>query len=374
MANILRPTPLRGKEFWVGSGGLESGMLEEAAKEQMTMSMLLEEMKSKKQGEASPYLGLTFQEVWAMQHALKKAGQPVPLTAYAECLQEAGIKAFGARADKMEKYFQFSDTDVLFPEYFSNQVYAGMLKEDIVPLISMGETVIDGVNYHKIYLEDVEGDRQLGEVAPREEFGETKIIVAKQSIYLTKYGRYITVSYEDIKFQRLNIFGRALQRIGQQIAIDRSDDMIYTAINGDGNSNTPGTTIQPATTAMIGTADVIEWATGMPTPYKMNIHVGRKALLIKYYTNLADFDNPIATWGFMGIDLPRTIEWDRSVLTTDYIMGFDSRYAIEHLTTGAVLTESEKLIRKQISGTAVSHRDAFSVFDKNAIAIWDTSF
>lgn len=373
MSNISRPTPLRSEKFWIGEGGLESGMYEQAAKEAMSFSTWLEKLKAEKSGTETPYLGMTKAEVFAFQNELRKQGKDIPLTAFAECLQAAGIKAFGANTDTVEKFFQFSDTDVLFPEFVSDRVYAGLLKESLVPILTMGETVIDATNYHKIYINDTSAEysRQMGEVGPREEFGETKIIVSKQSIYLTKYGRYLTASYEDLKFQRLNVFGKALERVGRQIQIDQTDDLVYTAINGDGNSNTPGTTVQSDTSGTIGSADVIDWATGLPTPYKMNAHIGKKALLVEYYTVLADFDNPIATWGFMGIELPKTYEWDRTVLTSDYLLGFDTRYAIEHITTGSVLTETEKLIRKQIQGTAISHRDAFAIFDNYAIGIFD---
>ena len=370
-----RNKPLRSDDFWVGKDGLEAGMYEEAAKTGQGFGGWLEDLKAEKRSDdSSPYIGMTKAEILMKKAELRKAGAEVPLTAVEECLQEAGIKAFGARTDTIEKFFQFSDTDVLFPDYIADRVYAGMLKESLVAEFSMGETVIDSTNFHKIYLNDVEADRRLGEVGIAEEFGETKIIVAKESIYLTKYGRYLTVAYEDIKYQRLNVFDRALQRVGQQIRIDQTDDMVYVLINGDGNSNTPGTTAQPAATGVIGVADVIEWATAMATPYKCDKFIAKKALLNTYYTTLADFDNPMTTFGFMGVELPRAFEWDRSVVTSDYFLGVDSRYAIEHITTGAVLTEVEKVIRKQIQGTAISHRDGFSIFDENAVAIYDTTF
>jgi hypothetical protein len=373
MSNITRPTPLRGDDFWVGKGGLDAGMYGDAATKGLTFSMQLEEMKSLKLGQESPYLGMTKYEVFKAREEMKKQGKVIPATAFEECLAKAGIKAFGPHTDYVGKFFEYSDTDVLFPDYFSDRVYAGMLKESLVPVISMGETIIDGVNFHKVYIDDVEGNRQLAEVGSGEELPEKKIAVSKQSLYLTKYGVYLTLTYEDVQFQRLNVFGKALELIGKQIDVDRTDEMVYILINGDGNSNSPGTTSTVASAGTIATADVIGWSTCLPTPYKMNHFVGRKTQLNSYYTVLSDFDNPVATWGFMGIDLPIAHEWNRSVISvTDRLYGVDNRYAIEHITTGAVLTEAEKIIRKQINGTAISHRDAFAIFDKNAVAIWDT--
>jgi hypothetical protein len=363
------------KEFWVKTGigdNWDAGMYEQAAEEAMGFSAWLEMEKAKAlSDDSSPYLGLTHLETVMKKRELKAAKLAVPLTAFEECLKVAGIKAFGAITDNVEKFFQFSGTDVLFPDYIANRVYAGAIKRSLVPVFTMGETVISSLNFHKIYIEDTEADRQLGELGLGDEMGETKIIVAKEDIYLKKYGRYLTLAYEDIKYQRLNVFSKALERIGQQIGVDQTDDMFTAIINGDGNSNTPGTTVTSDTTGTIGTADVIEWATCLPTPYKMNKFVGKKALLVEYYTVLADFDNPQATFGYMNLEMPLPYEWDRTVITADRFFGIDQEFSVEHITTGAVLTETEKVIRKQIQGTAISHRDAFAIFDENANAIFD---
>lgn len=370
MAGIIREAPLRSKLEWFPADGLDVGAYDEAAKQGKTLSMWLEELRAQHTGDAA-YVGLTKREVMKRQKMQKEADPAsVKLTAFQECLKAAGIRAFGSYTDTVEKFFEYADTDVLFPEFFSDRVHAGMLLASLVPEFTMGESVIDSTSYHRIYLEDSEADRKLSEVVPGEEFPETKIAVSRESVYLSKYGRYVSVTYEDIKFQRLNVFGRALERIGQQIDIDRTDRLIQTLINNVPSENT----MQPAVSGQMNTADVIKWATLLPGPYRLDKQVGRKQQLRVYYGVLANFTNPQATWGFVGINLPRSFEWDRSALAEDYLLGVDSRYAIEHITTGAVITETEKLIRKQIQGTAVSHRDAFAVFDAKAIALLDGSY
>jgi len=69
--------------------------------------------------------------------------------------------------------------------------------------------------------------------------------------------------------------------------------------------------------------------------------------------------------------LPQWYEWDRDIITSDYFLGFDTRFAMGRVSTGAMMTETEKIIRKQIDGTAVSYRAAFHVIDNQAIAIFD---
>ena len=375
MANIAKSAPLRDDKFWLGSkiknDGLDVGMYKALSHKGQTVSMHLEELKSEVEGKETPYLGLTFPEIYALRKALKKENKPVPPTAFETCIKQAGIAAWGQHTDMASKFFEYSDVSVLFPEFFSNQVYAGMLKNSIIGEFILAENVVSAIDFHKIYLDDVEADRQLADVAPLQDLPVTKIRVSEQSVYLTKYGLYLLISWDDLKYQRLNLFGRALERIGQQIDIDMSDEMVYILINGDGNSNTPGTTVQSITSGSIVTQDVIAWATGLPTPYKCKKFIGKKALLQEYYLVLADFNNPMATFGFMGIDIPRAFEWDRSVVTTDYFIGVDNDYAVEKITTGAVNVQSEEIVRQMGRGTAIYHDTSFSVYDKNAVQLFD---
>jgi len=374
---LMKEAPLRSKDFWLRNMDLDAGVFEAAAAEGKTLSMLLEEQYAKER-EPSPYLGLTKAEVLRKKETYRKRGEDAPLTALERCYKQLDIQVSGAFTDKVEKFYQYANAGVIFAEYWSDRIYAGMLKTSFVADFVMGESVIDSDNFHKVYLETLEQDRQLKRVGEYEEFPEVQIKVAEQSLMMQMFGVYVTLSYKAMRQQRINIFAAALEQIGLQIEIDRFDDLVRTLRLGDGNSNTPGTTVTTTVSGTIGTRDVINWATALPTPYKLDKAVGRKALLQEYMVNLADFDNPGATWNFIGQHykpeatfLPVHYEWDRSSIPTDNFLGVDSRFAIEHLTNGAVLIETEKVIRKQFQGTAVSHGDCFSVFDNNAVAIFD---
>jgi hypothetical protein len=366
----MRESLLKGKLSWFPS--VDDGIYADVAKMGKTVSMWLEEEKSQKTGVRTIYDGLTYPEIWKIKHAIELTGQEPPLTAIEECFKAAGIAYTGARTDLVGKVYEYADLDTLFPEYFSNKVYAGMLKNSLVPELVAEETVIDSMNFHKIYIEDTEKERQLGKVGRGAELGTTRISVAQRDIYLNKYGRYLEIPYEDVKMVRFNLLGRVLERIGMQIQIDQTDAMIDVLEAGDGNTNsTPATTVNSNTSGTVASADVIEFATCLPTPYKMSDLIGKKALLVEWYTVLSAFNTPQDTFGFMNIQLPMIHEWDRTALTSDYYIGLDRRYAVEHVTTGAVLTESEKIIRNQINGIAISHRDAFSIIDNNAVALFD---
>ena len=368
--NIHRSAPLRSDNFWLKGFDIDAGVYSAVAEEGKTLSMKLEEVRAQER-EPTIYLGLTKAEVIRKRLEMKKAGIESPLTALEECFKQLGIQTTGAYTDFVGKFYETSGGAVVFPEYWSDRIYAGILKRSIVSEFAMSENVITGDNFHKVYLETVERDRQLSRVGEYEEFPEVKIVVAEQSVTIQNFGTYVTISYKAMRQQRLGIFSKGLEQIGQQIDVDRCDDMVRTIRLGDGNSNTPTTTVETDATGTISTADVVEWANCLPTPYIMDKFVTRKALHNEYCTTLSDFDNPIATWGFMGISLPRAFEWDRSSVPTDNFLGVDSQFAIEHITNGAVLVESENIIRKQIKGTAVSHADCFTIFTNDATAIFD---
>ena len=101
--------------------------------------------------------------------------------------------------------------------------------------------------------------------------------------------------------------------------------------------------------------------------------MGKKALLQKYYNAIAGMNNPVDQFGFIGISLPKSYEWDRvlTALVADTFLGVDANYAVEMITDGPVLVESDKIISKQLNETVVSKRSAFSVFDASAIYRFD---
>lgn len=350
---------------------LEEGMYKEAARKGIGFSQFLEEHYCEKAGEESVYKGKSAIEQAMVKNVLRLAGKEIPLTAFEKQLAAYGIKAFGNQTDFVSKFFSSSDSAVLFPNYVSNRIFAGLLISSLVKEFVATTEVISGTNYQKLYMAEVESDRQLRNIGEGAEFPAVEVKVSDQMVAMKKFGRYLKASYEAIKNQNLNAFGKTLERIGLQIGIDETDEMISTIINGDGNSNTPATTVETAATGTIAVGDVIAWASGAPNPYKMDKFVGKKALLQEYWTTLAGMNNPSDQFGFIGIGLPKAYEWDRTIVTADRFFGVDSRLAIGHFTMGEVMVESEKMIRTQINGTAISQWSGFHIIDNNATLIFD---
>lgn len=350
---------------------LEKGMYEEAKNQGIGFAQYLEDHYAKEAGEKSVFSGRSMLEQEMIKMRLRAAGKDVPMTAFEKQLQAHDIKAFGIGTDPVSKFFNTGESAVLFPAFLSNRLIAGLLMSSLVPELVAFTEVIDSVNYQKLTLEDSEDDRQLRQVNEGEEFPGVRIKVGKEMVMMKKYGRYLQASYESISSQKINVYGAFIQRIGAQLGIDETDDLLYVLKNGDGNANTPGKTVSTAVSGTIGVGDVISWATGLAAPYKMNKFVGKKALLQEYYETLAGMNNPSDQFGFIGIGLPKALEWDRSSMTSDNFLGVDTRYACAHLSMGEPMVESEKIIRRQLNGTALSVYSGYMIMDNQAVGVFD---
>jgi len=345
-----------------------------ADNEGKTLSMFLEEKRYEKTGEKT-YYGKTKGEVVAIKTQMRSNNETPPMTAFEELLAKANIKVTGPFTDPISKFYQYSDVTTLFPEFIADRVYSGKLKSSVVPLFSMGETVIDANTFEKMYLNDTEDDRDMYEIAKYEDLPETRIKVGDKSIHLGMFGRRVVLSQFD-KGMRANVFGRFMERIGLQFGIRESDLMFYRLINGDGNSDTtPGTTVTADATGAgaLSLEDAISWSLGLPTPYTMDRFVMRKANLVKYYNRLYDATITSVSGSERLVVFPDAVEWDRSAITANYAWGVDSRYAIEHVTSGGIQTQAENIVRNLTNETAIYAMFEFAIADQNAVAVWDLS-
>ncbi len=349
---------------------LEIGMYDEAARRGKSFGEWLEEYRVEKGEQPSEYWGLANYEKELKRLSYLRKGEDPPLSAFEMALQAHDIKAFGMHTDRVEKFFQSADTSVLFPEFISNRVYAGALSASIVPEFVAVTSVITGLDFRKLYLEDSQASRELKKTARGAEFPQTQIKAGKQSISLAKFGRNILFDYEVIYATPINIYAVALQRIGKQIGLDESDALVNALLNGDGNNNglKAEQTCQTATSGSIVKKDIITFASTLPQPYALNAFVGRKSNMIDFRDALSDMQNPVAQWGQTGMILPRGVEWDRDIVPSDKLVGVDTAHAIGYVTNDSMnLTETERIIAKQQVRTVVSKRSAFDVIDPQAI-------
>lgn len=342
----------------------------EMRKNGKTVPMYLEELKAKA-GDPSPYFGLSQFQTEMLRKELRKSGQDVPLTAVEELMIEAGIKVAGAFTDKCQKFFVHSDTQVLFPAVVSQIAGASMIKNSLVGDYVFREQVLSSNRYEKIQMQDTAQDRRLNEVAKMADLPETKIKVAERAIQLRKYGRYLRMPVQDIQDASVNALATFIDRIGMQLGVDQTNLLAYRLINGDGNSDTSaGTTVESSSSGSTSFVDLISFSRGAPSPYKIDRFMGRKTLVNEWISRAYD-----GTAASIGNDIFNTFpipdEWDESTITSDILIGVDTRYAVEMLSRGGMETNEGDLIRQTAKELAMHVLYEFAINNNQAVVLFD---
>ena len=127
------------------------------------------------------------------------------LDAFQRQLKRFDIKVRGAGSDVVEKFFSTSESAVLFPEYVSRSVKAGMEEGNILPSITATVTRFDGMDYRSIYSAASEDDKSLRYVGEGAAIPQTEVRASDHLVSLKKRGRMLVASYEAIRFQRLDL-------------------------------------------------------------------------------------------------------------------------------------------------------------------------
>ena len=291
----------------------EAGMYGEAATTGKAFGAWLEDYHVEKGMEPTPYQGLGNFDRIQLKKTLQAQGKEVPPDAYEVALKMHGIKAFGSQTDQVGKFFANADAAALFPEFISRQIYASALRMSLIPQMVAERVTIPGFEYKKIYLEDTEKDRVLTVGGRNDTAPQLKVTVGAQSVNIHRFWRSFLLDYQAIYNTPLNLYGTVLNRIGQQVGISETDDFIYTLLNGDGNSNglDAGYVVETLATTAISKRDIINFASELDLPYRVNVFVGKKNYMQVFWDTLSDMTNPPSQWAATSIPMRAGYVWDR---------------------------------------------------------------
>ena len=327
---------------------LEKGMYQELG---MTFSQVLEKADPSENYKNTPYEGMD-----AFQRQLKRFG----------------IKVKGANSDMVEKFFRTTQSAVLFPEYVSRSVKAGIEAENLLPSITASVTKIDGLDYRSIYTDENTDDKELRIVEEGTVIPTTEFKLYDNYIRLKKHGRMLVASYEAIRFQRLDLFSVLLREIGSHIMRSQLEEAINVIMNGDGNFNNAiswniGTDISG--TAGTITYDALLQFWSKFDPYNMNTILVSPALMLAML-RLPEFQNPLTGLNFqgtgelsnpMGAKLIKT-----SAMPNDVIIGLDRNYALEMVQAADLTVEYDRLIDRQMERAAITSITGFAKLYRQA--------
>lgn len=283
------------------------------------------------------------------------------LDAYQRQLKRFSIRVSGRGSDRVEKFFKTSDSAALFPEYISRAVRQGMEENDILQNIVATTTDIEALDYRTITSVPSEDDKKLKVVNEGAFIPETEIKTQENLVRLHKRGRMLVASYEAIRFQRLDLFTVTLRQIGAYIAKSRLKDAVDVLVNGDGNSNAISET-QTATPGTLSYGDLVDFWNSFD-PYTLNAVIASPTMMARLL-KLSEFRDAAAGLSFhstgnlvtpFGAKLMKS-----SAVDTDKLIGLDSTCALELVQAGGIVTESDKLIDRQLERASITSIAGFA--------------
>ena len=322
---------------------LDKGMYSESGK---SFEQVLESLDPNENYKGTPYEGMD-----AFQRQLKRFD----------------IKVRGAGSDVVEKFFSTSESAVLFPEYVSRSVKAGMEEGNILPSITASVTRFEGMDYRSIYSAATEDDKALRFVGEGALIPQTEIRAADHLVSLKKRGRMLVASYEAIRFQRLDLFSVMLRQIGNQIMRMHLEDAIDVIVNGDSNGNS-AEELAVGDDTIGGTAGSLSYEELLAfwnrfDPYTMNTMLVAPDVMIKIL-NCSEFKNPMAGLNFQGSGEPGNPLGAKlircSAMKAGTAIGLDKGYALEMVTAGDVSVEYDRLIDRQLERAAITSISGFA--------------
>lgn len=334
-------------------------------------------------------LGISRQAYGELPESARSALEQYALDTYGldKALAEIGIRVKGVTTDKLEKFFSTTTSTVLFPTYVESQVVLGMLAGSLLGSLVATETNIDSHVYESLAFTDVEADQQLRVMGEGAIIPTTRITTSDRSITLKKFGRMLEATYESLRLQRINVVSIMLQRIGLRIGLDETDEAIGVLILGDGNTDSAMTGTSGATgilrAEVSGTLDYDELTRlfgVFGVGYQMNTAVCGWTLL-RTILNMAEFKDPTAGFTFQrtgALPGPMGADWHRwdstNYLASDRILAIDRRFALEQVTEQGVMTETDRLIDRQIERTAITKWTGFAKMDYQAAKLLDVTY
>ncbi len=283
------------------------------------------------------------------------------LDAYQRQLKRFDIKVGGAYSDKVQKFFETSDSAALFPEYVSRAVKQGMKNTDCLNEIIAAKTVIDGMDYRSVVSDPTEDEKSLKPVTEGAYLPQTNVRTGENLIKLMKRGRMLVASYEAIKYQRLDLFTVTLRQIGAYIAREQLKDAVNVLLNGDGNGN-PADIVSAAVSGTLTYADLVKlW--GEIDPYELNTMLAPTSVM-KDLLNMSEMKDAQAGLNFQGTGKMIT-PMGASLLhipsiSGSKVIGLDKHCALEMVQSGGIVMDTDKLIDRQLERTAISCTAGFA--------------
>lgn len=271
-------------------------------------------------------------------------------------------------------FFSSADDTPLFPVFLATQIISGILAASLVPYLVAAEIPTTSHVVEKITMSDTASDRQLNQIDDGTALPKTRISRTEGSTKLKQYGRMLEIAYSVMRTMSLDIVQLYLARMGRQVGIDQTDDLLETIISGDGTSGSAVTDTDAEATGVLDYDELVRLLQAFPLGYEMR-HAVVNDTYLRVILNMAEFKDPMAGFTFTRDGaLPGALGamWHRWTSTgstsfgTDRIVAVDNRMAIAWFREGDFLEESDQIIDRQVHQRTMSEWVGPQKLDNNA--------
>ncbi len=280
------------------------------------------------------------------------------LDAFERQLKRFDIKVFGSESDMVEKFFQTTESAVLFPEFVRRCIRQGMDNTSIIPEIIAAHTSVSGLDFRGVSIIS-EGENvnvNQGEALP-----VTTVKLAAESTQLVKFGRKVSASFETIRQQRIDLFAAALRTVGAQISAAVNKSALLTLSTGAIPAEIAGTAI--------AYNDLISlWASF--NEYNLTTILVSPSVMasILKLSEMKNYTGEYMTSGMLKTPFGATLV-KCSGMSDEYLIGLDKSCALEMINGTDVVVDFDKLISTQMEDTVFTVSVGFSKIIPEAIKL-----
>ncbi|MDR0531788.1 MAG: phage major capsid protein [Oscillospiraceae bacterium] len=293
------------------------------------------------------------------------------LDAYERQLKRFGIRPGGASSDRVEKFFQNSSTAALFPEYVTRAIRQGLERSQALSGVAATTTVIDGTDYRSLLCSPDVGEFAGAAATPEAQALPVRTIRTKeQLVNMKKFGTQLNISYEAVRFHRLDLFTVLLRNMGTELAQLLLGEAVEVLLNGDGNPGTEAVSVAASGGALSYSDLLALW--NRFDPFTMTTLFAGSAMA-QQVMNLPEMRDAYAGLDFhgtgklitpLGAELVKT-----SAMPGGKLLAFDKNAALELVKAGDIVTDFSKLIDCQLESAAVSVTAGFAKLAHGAAVV-----
>lgn len=278
------------------------------------------------------------------------------LDAFERQLKRFDIKTNGRGCDRVEKFFAATESAVLFPEFVRRAVVQGM-EESVLPQLIAVKTFCEGNVYRGCTISET--DTYLTAASQGKALPETSITESTEGIQLNKYGRLVTASYEAVRLQKLDVFTLTLRSIGKKLADALAASAVTTLKTGADSIEKTGSVSFDGITSLFSQFSDYSMKVMIASPKNAAVILSMEQ--VRDSVTVDENGNVILPFG---TKLIVSAQIDDST-----ILGMDSSYALEYITSSDIIMESDKLIDRQLDAFTVSVNLAFKKVIGDAVKV-----